>query len=422
MGLLPHVVRMHLSGRGVLRQNRRMLRSGLLFLALLAGLAGVCGDGTRPGREPATIPADLTLEQVYERMELALLREGQILHSTATYERTAGPPEWSNVSYRSETWVEPSGEAARQASTADGTERTSAGIIRGTAVFRGPDDDEASSERDALTCRGTDNPVLASFLGCKGFTEESKTQLDVDAMLNGRPVVAVVSDGTSHGSDENFAFVDRLYVDPGTWLAIQLVSDGTVDYGEVHKLDSTITFEHEFVPASSLPDDFFDPASIGYVERDPAADLQPDVGGMRVYWLGREFDPGTGIAPLELILAGTGPSRPGYNATVSYQLKGGQRGSPIISLQEYPLDGWEALNPELGGHIWNADGATREEIALTDGRAVLIRIPSYYERYIAQVYFETTVVLVADHDQPEAYSTRKAFLQLIRGLRPYDEP
>jgi hypothetical protein len=141
---------------------------------------------------------------------------------------------------------------------------------------------------------------------------------------------------------------------------------------------------------------------------------------MRVYWLGEEFDPGTGAAPLDLLTAGMPDSAPGYRATLSYEESGGDRGRPMISFQEFPIEAWESLNPDGGGHHWNSPGAVREEIVLADGRAVLIKVLGRYARYIAHVYFEDTVVLVSDHDEETAYTNRETFIAVIEGLRPYE--
>jgi hypothetical protein len=51
---------------------------------------------------------------------------------------------------------------------------------------------------------------------------------------------------------------------------------------------------------------------------------------------------------------------------------------------------------------------------------VLFRIPASYDRYVAQVYFDTTVILVVDSDQPSSISDRDSMLAVIKALRPYE--
>lgn len=74
--------------------------------------------------------------------------------------------------------------------------------------------------------------------------------------------------------DETFDVTRRLYLDVETFLPIALQFDGTVDYGEESTLHGRWTYENDFLPLDSLPDDFFDPASIGYVEPDAKAPLR----------------------------------------------------------------------------------------------------------------------------------------------------
>ena len=70
------------------------------------------------------------------------------------------------------------------------------------------------------------------------------------------------------GSDETFDVTRRLYPDAATFLPIALHFGGNVDYGEVAAVRGRWTYENDFLPLDSLSDDFFDPASIGYIEPD----------------------------------------------------------------------------------------------------------------------------------------------------------
>ena len=145
---------------------------------------------------------------------------------------------------------------------------------------------------------------------------------------------------------------------------------------------------------------------------------------MRVYWLGRRFD-GVAGAPALVLLRGGARDRlpglpPGYRFTATYEQEGGRRNYPVLDLQEFPTDAWKQLNPDSGGHFWNWTGATREDISIPGGRAVLFRVPATYERYVAHVYLETTVVLIVDLDEPSPYANRDAMLAVIQGLRPFE--
>lgn len=153
---------------------------------------------------------------------------------------------------------------------------------------------------------------------------------------------------------------------------------------------------------------------------DPEANLRAGVDGMRVYWLGRELD-APSAPPLALLRAGvmTGQFPPGYRVTATYEQQGGRRNYPVIDLQEFPTEAWNALRPDTGGHFWNGAGVTREDVPVPGGRAALFRVPASYERYVAHVYFDTTVVLISDFDDPSPYSNREAMIAIIGALRPY---
>lgn len=129
--------------------------------------------------------------------------------------------------------------------------------------------DGRSQSVEALTCHGSDSAVLSTLLGCAGYLEESATRVGGSERYGGRQAIVIVTEGTSRGEDERLDFTDRLYVDARTWLPLAIETTGTFDYGPRASYKARDLFEHEFVAADSLAADFFEPASIGYVEPDP---------------------------------------------------------------------------------------------------------------------------------------------------------
>ena len=115
--------------------------------------------------------------------------------------------------------------------------------------------------------------------------------LDHDGTYNGQDAIAYVAEGESSGSDETYYTTTRTFFDAETLLPMGQVVEGTLDIGETYPIQADIEYEHEFVPLESLPDDFFDPASIGYAEPDPEDVEKPlDDAEIAVYWLGRDFE------------------------------------------------------------------------------------------------------------------------------------
>ncbi|TAK57535.1 MAG: hypothetical protein EPO22_12060 [Dehalococcoidia bacterium] len=327
--------------------------------------------------------------------------------------------------YADQVWIDAANGVARVETKArtesDSTDRVTRTIVRSDGTFH-VDSDGNSRDVESLTCRGSDSALLAQLMRCGNYLEKSTTTVQ-SATADGRPAIVLVTTGELPSEDWSAPFEHRLSVDPALYLPVGAELSETLSGGN-SKFDMQLKqrYDIDFVDRSSLADDFFELSSIGYAEKDPAANLRADVDGMRVYWLGLEFDPGTGGAPLVLLRTSTpgGQFPPGYRSTVTYELKGGRRNYPVISLQEFPIEAWEELKPDSAGHIWNAAGVTREDVTIPGGRAVLFRVRASYERYIAHVYFDTTVILIGDADQPSPYANREAMLALIKGLRPFE--
>lgn len=399
----------------------------VLFSALL--ISAGCGTGDSRGPKGER-PEELTLDGLYERMEQALARPGYVLHTTTRYEKVeydgdtpALPEGYKPEEYAPQFWTYPLEHAIRTERKSWREEEPHEYIDRKIVLERTQLRDATGRPTDEpLTCRGTGSALLTRLMGCGNYLEESTSTVQIEEHGgNWAYVIATTGELPSH--DWTMEFDSRLFVDPVTHLprAIETETRPPNDDPYLPRKSRVVeSYAHEFIPRTSLPADFFDPTSIGIVEVDPATKLQPMVDGMRVYWLGSLFQPGGGIGQLTLDRAGVDEERrypPGIAANLDYESE--TRGRGAIGLQEFRYEEWNALNPETGGHIWNSANS-KEELVFPDRRAVLYQIPNDYKRYTAHVYFETTVVLITDFDDPGTHSSREAFIAVIEGLRPFE--
>jgi len=297
---------------------------------------------------------------------------------------------------RIETWRKAEDEEAEK----------SIRIVREKTAER---DETGRPTADPLTCRGTDSALLTQLVRCGNYLEESTT-------------IVLYSEGDLPSHDWTAAFKAWLYLDPASYLPVAARLWEGAPFGDEDgaplELEFSYRYEHEFVDRDSLSTDFF----VGTPEPDPAANLVPEVGGMRVYWLGRRFDPGGGLPSVTLMGAGTTKDDqrygPTYRASIEYE--GGTRNYPVIGFQEYSLDTWKQLARPGTGFV--PEGTPVQQIVLPDGRADVFRTDDPdYERYRALVYFETTVVMVGDFDEPNSYSSLAAFVAVVKALRPYED-
>lgn len=257
---------------------RFLTATRLVFFPLLAALASTllvaCSNGA--GDEEPAMPtldeANLTVDQVYARFAEAINRPGSIYRVTVLIEISA---EQSWVEATTTTWIDAGRDLAREKidSTVGTAHEASTSITANGWEYRHyeqPPQDELYTKVGApLTCHGV-NAAVSSGLRCPGRTAESTTTLDTGE-YEGRHAVILVTSGTNHGSDETITFTDRFYLDASTMLPI--ASEGEGDTGEMH-FTELHTYQNDFVPADSLPEDFFDPASIGYVEPTPRMPME----------------------------------------------------------------------------------------------------------------------------------------------------
>jgi hypothetical protein len=426
---------------------------GLLTIAalLLATLVLSCsgdGDKTPANGISADLPvADLSVQEVYARFAEAITRPGHVYHAEVEISQDAGLFSYDATT---EYWVDAERDLARQETEGalqDGQTQRSQTIIAGGARYRSATEDQPSTKVQARACHGA-NAAIASVIGCPGPTEESTKTVETGRYEN-KAAIVVVTTGTSSGEDESFTFTQRLYLDEETFLPIAAQSEGTVDYGEVEQTSGLSRYRNDFLPADSLPQDFFDPASIGYVERDPEEPLRAGDPGITVYWLGRDYPGSDDLPPLTLAIAYI-PERelPGYRASLEYKLADDEFGTPAIALQEWDAEEWDTwMANSRGGNWW--EWPCREANELTvDGRRVVVHMgfedetmgrpeilpegpqdvvcPAVpYDHFITHIYLDSTVVTMRAGqvcsvegcvDSP--YDTLEGIEAVVRALQP----
>lgn len=270
----------------------------LLGLLTLSVVVGGCGQPA-PELETDGLPA----KEVYARLEQAMTRPGQVFHTAVRISQEAGL-----LSYQGkfELWVAPAQNLARQVSelTLEGEETSRQETVLADGMVYGPPVQGISTPKyRALQCPEA-SALVSTAIACWRFDQWGETSVEA-VQYEGVAAVVLATKVVWSGSDETFDVTRRLYLDAETFLPIALHFDGTVDFGEVSTLRGRWTYENDFLPLDSLPDDFFDPASIGYVEPDAEAPLRqnnlpsdPNVSSVAAT---RTVD------PREVITIGSGP-------------------------------------------------------------------------------------------------------------------
>ncbi len=263
-------------------EGARLMKLGLLLgLLTLALVVGGCGQ---PASELET--DGLPAKEVYARLEQAMTRPGQVFHTAVRLSQEAGL-----LSYQGkfELWLSPAQNLARQVSemTPEGgdTLRRGETVLADGVIYGSPERGMPPLKHRALQCPEA-SVLVSTAIACWRFDQAGETSVEA-VQYEGVAAVVLATKVVWSGSDETFDVTRRLYLDAETFLPIALRFDGTVDYGEVAAMRGRWTYENEFLPLDSLPDDFFDPASIGYVEPEAVAPLRKSSPRLTMYWLGK---------------------------------------------------------------------------------------------------------------------------------------
>lgn len=269
------------------------------------GEGGPCPEKTPPSVQSN---ADMSVEELTNLVAEAITCPGYAFHMRSAGDFESGP--YSRYT-ETETWIDlesglgrvdllfqfTSDEALAQAATAQAEgedavlESRFSRIVRSDATYSSAQGDHTAGRERSPSCHASGRETLSLVLDCfDGPLQEFEISVDRNNSYSGQDAIAYVAEGTSSGSDETYYLTRQSFFDAKTFLPLGGIVEGTLDEGVIHQVQSDIPVEHEFVPLDSLPDDFFDPASIGYVEPEPEAVEEPlNDAEIEVYWLGREF-------------------------------------------------------------------------------------------------------------------------------------
>ncbi|CCF83793.1 hypothetical protein [Nitrolancea hollandica] len=422
----------------------------LVAVAIVIGaIATGCGAATSPAIEETTeaVTGDAnapSVEEIYRGLGQTLKRPGFIFHSSVTVEVSAGPYSHTGTIQR---WVDAERDVAREDtsfSPANGTPQHTATVIaNGGNYYQEPSGKVSVGE--PLSCRGA-TAAISLVLGCPEPTDQVTTTAET-GQYAGKPSIVLVTRGTTRGSDEQITFTDRLHLNPKTYLSITLERDGTIDFGETIPERGTWIFTNEFVPADSVANDFFDPASIGYVERDPADQLRQTSWGIPVHWLGQHVD-GTGELPPLILGPVEVPNYPGpaYKFSLNYHSATDPYRPPVLTVEEWSIADWKANDTKGRTKMpprWETPCWEREELELPDGRATIysgytletLHTPppdgtfsepncpdQPHDQFIAQVELGPTLLFIqapgASSVVRSPYDRREGMEAIVRALRP----
>jgi hypothetical protein len=297
--------------------------------ALLLGVIPMSGrDGEGPG--DVETPSELTVEEVYRRVDETLVQAGRIYHAKIESSGVGIVP----YETTEEQWVDASRHVARKETVSEAQTGDGPRHFQATSLHR-PDvtllkDDERSTERRPMLCYGADLAASA-VSGCSGPTT-TQTMTVANGSYGGRKAVVLISEGTSRGSDETTTFTARLYLDAKTYLPIASISEGEVDFGQRQPASSKTTYTTSWVQRDALPADFFEPAAIGYDPPDPQAAIR-NAADLQVYWLGPEF-PAPNVERLILRSSVAAPTRGvPYRYSLIYARASNPHDPPFLTLQ-----------------------------------------------------------------------------------------
>lgn len=275
------------------------------FVVVACSDSGDSGQDACPGARPGQglDKEELTVEELTDLVAEAATCPGHVLRLTSEADLEAGP---YSVHMQSESWTEaaenlgrmettltpPRGAVAAEAEAeGDAVQYDSTTIVRGDGSYSREDTDEPASKGRVRNCHSEGQEALILVVPCyNGPLQEVEVFVEVNTTYDGKDAISHVATGESRGHDETYNTTTRTYYDATTFLPIGQTQEGTLDIGEVYPVDADFSYETAFVPLDSLAEDFFDPASLGYVEPDPYEVEAPlDGAEVPVYWLGRDF-------------------------------------------------------------------------------------------------------------------------------------
>jgi DNA-binding CsgD family transcriptional regulator len=397
-------------------------------------------DETARGATGSVDPS-LSVDEVYENVRAAVSREGQVLHATRQWDVDFRfGAESQQLDYQDEVWLDAASDIVRRSTDGVGGDF----IVIGSIAYGG---EPGGGRSPAQDCHGHFEPSISALLGCVGL-DDSNTEVRTGADWDGIPAIALVTDGTSDVDGCILDVTQIVYVDAVTYLPLATdMTSSTDDCGgrDQHLLG---TFTNEFVPADSLPDDFFALSSIGAEEIDFSEGLGGDPG-IDVYWLGEEFAAQGAMPGLQLQVAhvttalDTPPPEPYQEVTMTYDdLR--QFARNLVTVNSWHPVEWDQYEAQLKTAItiegvwWDETCAQSTQIDLPQGMATIYSrvqpqpvseeqmltpgpcLPGEPDQFRAHVLVgETLVTIDPITIEENPYNSMQGITQLATGLVLY---
>jgi hypothetical protein len=248
--------------------------------------------------------------------------------------------------------------------------------MRGARISVGEDQRPYKGPVDA--CTGTAKRVMTLVNLCPGLRSNVEARTESGRRFDGSDALAIVTTGDVNGIDSTGDLHATLFIDPSTYLPVAFEENGTDRYalgGRERRFRVTTRYRIDFVPRDSLPVDFFEPASIGYLEPSPIEALGAASAAFPLFWLGSDFAGSAVAPPLALADVRTVDSgRPELGSTV--QLTYAQpedQFAQLLTLSE--VSAAYARSDTVVPEWRRQSCARRTEVPVPDARVVL------YSRY-----------------------------------------
>jgi hypothetical protein len=361
---------------------------------------------------------DLTRRQVLDRFAAALSCPGHVAHLTARAEHGADA-EQAAVEY----WLDIENSALRIHSGPE-TYYAPLQIVNDDGVFRRHSDDDRAEKNDhSPICSEYGEPLLPYLVDDECFFLGWGSDVSVESgEYNGRQAVVLRTQQLfPYGPDEEDGIVEydtRVYFDGDTFVLLGVTNTGTLEGQSLPNEKFSVAYDVDFVALDSLEPDFFDPASIGYVQ---PVDQLDDLEGT-LYWLGETLPASDGFSELGLdgVWMPQEPIEPGgYIGIVHYK--------PDVDLHEYTMPGPEDMHYWLSPPRSGACLSETVEIEVGSARAIIWGTSREENddgscgpatHYEARVFFEETMVTVITSENTGAeFDSLEGMEHVIRNLK-----
>ena len=373
--------------------------AGGVAIAVVAGIAVLIwalastggGGSTSPG--PANL-AGLTAETFAPRVRASMAAEGMVYYVMNERSGEADTGERQRM-WTVEAWIDFNRDVAREvfdldpSNTADLASHVEMIVVGDTLYSASDDETDAGPNSD---CPGVTTFIafaLGMVLECGessqvgGFSQASEPTL-VSEAFDGTPAVGYrierdIVGSAEDGSETRVPSTWTFYVDVETLLPLAFVLDADTEEGHFRSVDA---LDSELIAANSLPDGFFDPASIGYVAPTPTPVIDPlealqgaRDAGLTPYWLGEDLVDSDLRSLLHFRASAFGQppgDGPGNRVSVEYEVVSAFREGGV-TIWLWTPDEWQLYYDEAVTRMaFLGPCGSQEEIAVPGGTATVL--------------------------------------------------